>query len=105
MKETPTLVRADSPLIGSLRALPNLMASPDALVPIALARSTMMPVVWVKMSLPAPAWFLMFLKVRRRLAPSWIVSASVAVSCSRLPASSWIPVALMPAALPIDLMV
>ena len=73
-------------------------------VPVARDRSVMATTVWSKMSLPLPASLRMFLNVRRKLAPSWIDSASDAVRFSSEPARSSTCLAETPAAPPVDRM-
>jgi hypothetical protein len=91
-------------LIGSFSALPSWIAEPDASVPRATDISVMIFVVWLKMSLPAPAWFLMFVNVSSRFWPDWIASSSMPVFLAMAAARSPTCFADTPAAPPVDLM-
>jgi hypothetical protein len=69
--------------------LPSWIAASLGSLPIAAAMSVIIDVVWLKMSLPLPPSFLMFLNVRRRFAPDWIASSSMPtlllIAVARLP--------------------
>ena len=64
--------------------------------------SAIMSVVWLKMSLPAPAPFLMFVNVARRFSPCWMLSAVIPVERSIVSASFAIWSAVTLAAPPVD---
>ena len=69
VNDTPDLVRAVMPLIGSFSALPSWIAEEDMSLPRAVDMSRAAWVAWSKTSLPFPAAFRMFVKVNSRLAP------------------------------------
>ena len=102
--ETPTRVNAETPLVGSLSALPSWMAEDFTSVPMAADMSTMSWEVWEKTPLACPALLATFPNVRSRFCPDWIASSSTAVlfeiDMASLPI--WLAVTIEPS--PIDLM-
>ena len=105
VKVTPARPRAAIPLTGSFRALPSMTDALSTDPNPAADRFRAASDAWLNTSLPSPAAFATFLKVRSMFCPVWICSSSMPVFIDRVDASSPIWAAVTFAAPPVALIV